>query len=324
MSSVGDWNVPSSLQPRAEDYTFDLEDALSSVVGIRTHTHADAFTADTLGDERHGSGVLIPGGLVLTVGYLVVEAEAIWLTFSDGSSAQGHTLGYDQQTGFAIVQPLARIELPAFEFGTSSGAAVEDRIVLGAPGGLEHSIAGHIVARQEFAGYWEYVLDDAIFTAPAHPHWGGAPLIDMNGKLIGIGSLQLQSTSGQGEELPINMSIPIDLLHPIIEDLKKMGRANRPVRPWLGLYSADIDGEVVVLGLARNGPAEQANMDAGDIIVSVAGEEILDLADFYRKVWQLGEAGVDVPIAVARADGIANITIKSGDRSALLKKPLFH
>lgn len=324
MSSVGDWDIPPALQPKAEDYGFDLNAALASVVGIRTHAHPDAFTADTLGDERHGNGVLIPGGLVLTVGYLIVEAETIWLSFSDGSSVQGHTLGYDQQTGFAIVQPLARIDLRTLEIGNSDDARVEDRIILGAPGGQAHSISGHIMARQEFAGYWEYVLDDAIFTAPSHPHWGGAPLIDAKGKLIGLGSLQLQSTSQEGEELPINMSIPINLLTPILDDLKKLGRANRPVRPWLGLYSADIDGEVVVLGLAKDGPAEQAGVDAGDLIVSVAGAEILDLADFYRKVWELGEAGVDVPIAVARAGGISNLNIKSGDRNALLKKPLFH
>lgn len=324
MSSVGDWDVPPALQPRAEDYGYDLDAALASVVGIRTHAHADAFTADTLGDERHGNGVLIPGGLVLTVGYLIVEAETIWLSFSDGSSAQGHTLGYDQQTGFALVQPLARIDLPSLELGDSDTAKVDDRIVLGAPGGHEHSIAGNIVARQEFAGYWEYVLEDAIFSAPAHPHWGGAPLIDSSGKLIGVGSLQLQSTSQEGDDLPINMSIPINLLKPVADDLKKLGRANRPVRPWLGLYSADIDGEVVVLGLANDGPAEQAGVDAGDLVVSVAGQEILDLADFYRKVWQLGDAGVDVPIAVARANGISNLVIKSGDRNTLLKKPLFH
>lgn len=324
MSSLGDWDVPPSLQPHAEDYSFDLDAVLSSVVGLRTHVHSGAFTADTLGDERHGNGVLIPGGLVLTVGYLIVEAETIWLSFSDGSSAQGHTLGYDQQTGFAIVQPLARLDLPSVEFGDSKAAKVEDRIVMGAQGGSEQSIAGHIVARQEFAGYWEYVLDEAIFTAPAHPHWGGAPLIGMDGKLIGLGSLQLQSTSQEGEELPINMSIPIDLLLPVLDDLKKLGRANRPVRPWLGLYSADIDGEVVVLGLARGGPAEQAGIDAGDIIMSVAGEDVLDLADFYRKVWRLGAAGVNVPMAVARASGIENLVVRSGDRNALLKKPLFH
>lgn len=324
MASVGDWEIPLAVQPHDEDYGFDLEAALAPAVGIRTMAPPDAFTAETLGDERLGNGVLIPGGLVLTIGYLVVEAETIWLSFSDGSLAQGHTLGYDQQTGFAIVQPLARVNLPVLEFGDSDTVEVDDRIIVGAPGGREYSIAGHVVARQEFAGYWEYVVDEAIFSAPAHPHWGGAPVIDETGKLIGIGSLQLQAADRQGEDLPINMSVPINQLMPILDDMKKLGRANRPVRPWLGLYSADIEGEVVVLGLARGGPAEQAGVDAGDIVVSIAGVEVLDLADFYRKVWKLGDSGVDVPISVARADGTHNLVIHSGDRNALLKKPLIH
>jgi S1-C subfamily serine protease len=324
MSSLGDWEIPLAVQPQVEDYGFDLDAALAAAVGIRAHIPADAFTAETLGDERLGNGVLILGGLVLTIGYLIVEAETIWLTFSDGSSAQGHTLGYDQQTGFALVQPLARVNLPHLEFGDSDTVSVDDRIIVAGPGGAEHSIAGHVVARQEFAGYWEYLLDDAIFTAPAHPHWGGAPLIDEGGKLVGVGSLQLQAADREGGDLPINMSVPINLVKPILDDLKKFSRANRPVRPWLGLYSADIDGEVVVLGLARGGPAEQAGIDAGDIIMTVAGEEVLDLADVYRKVWNLGESGVDVPITVARAEGTRNILVHSGDRSALLKKPLFH
>lgn len=324
MSSVGDWEVPSAVQPHAEDYDFDLEAALSSVAGVRTLIPSDAFTAETLGNERLGNGVLLSGGLVLTIGYLIVEAETIWLSFSDGSAVQGHTLGYDQQTGFALVQPLARMNLPSLEIGSSQDAKVDDRVVIGSPGGRERSVAGHIVARQEFAGYWEYVLEEALFTAPAHPHWGGAPIIDSQGKLIGIGSLQLQATSEAGDDLPLNMGVPTDLLKPILEDMKKLGRANRPVRPWLGVYSADIEGEVVVLGLARGGPAERAGVDAGDIVVSVAGKDVLDLADFYRKVWQLGDAGVEVPVTVAREQGPVNLIITSSDRNTLLKGPSLH
>jgi len=324
MSSLGDWVVPPAVQPHAEDYDFDLEAALSSVVGIRTMIPSDAFTAETLGNERHGNGVLISGGLVLTIGYLIVEAKTIWLSFADGSAVQGHTLGYDQQTGFALVQPLARMNLSFLEIGSSADAKVDDQVVIGSTGGAERSVAGHIIARQEFAGYWEYVLEDTLFTAPAHPHWGGAPIIDVTGKLIGIGSLQLQAASETGDDLPLNMGVPIDLLTPILEDLKKLGRADRPVRPWLGVYSADIEGEIVVLGLARDGPAERAGMDAGDIIVSVAGEDVLDLADFYRKVWKLGDAGVKVPVTVAREQGPANLVIASRDRNTLLKGPSLH
>ena len=324
MSSLGDWDVPLSIQPQQDDYAFDLDVALASVVSVRALTPSDAFTAETLGDDRLGNGVLIPGGLVLTIGYLIVEAQTIWLSFSDGSAVQGHTLGYDQQTGFALLQPLARVNLPELQLGKSTKADIDDRVVIGSPGGRERSIAAHIVARQEFAGYWEYVLEDAIFTAPAHPHWGGAPLINTQGKLIGIGSLQLQAADNEGGDLPLNMSVPVDLLKPILDDLKKLGRADRPVRPWLGLYSADIEGEVVVLGLARGGPAELAGVDPGDIIVSVAGVEVLNLSDFYRKVWQQGNSGVEVPLTVAREQGPVNLVIKSGDRNALLKSPSLH
>lgn len=324
MSSLGDWEVPPSVQPKPEDYTFDLDEALASVVGVRALAPADAFTAETLGDERLGTGVLLPGGFVLTIGYLIVEAQTIWLTFSDGTAVQGHTLGYDQQTGFALLQPLARVDLPTLKLGDSTKVKIDDRIVIGAQGGRERSISANVVARQEFAGYWEYVLDNAIFTAPAHPHWGGAPLINTQGELIAIGSLQLQAAGDDGSDLPLNMSAPIDLLVPILDDLKKLGRANRPVRPWLGLYSADIEGEVVVLGLARGGPAEKAGVDPGDIVVSVAGEDVLDLADFYRKVWQLGDSGVEVPMTVAREQGPVNLVITSGDRNTLLKTPSLH
>ncbi len=324
MSSLGDWQVPPAAQPRPEDYDFDLDAVLGAVVSVRTLIPSDAFTSETLGDERRGNGVLISGGLVLTIGYLVVEAETIWLGFSDGSAVQGHTLGYDQETGLALIQPLARIDFPVLDLGDSSLAGADERVVIGAPGGRKRSIAAHIVARQEFVGYWEYLLEEAIFTAPAHPHWGGAPLIDCKGKLIGIGSLQLQAADDDGGELPLNMCVPINLLKPILSGLKKLGRADRPVRPWLGLYSADIEGEVVILELAQNGPAERAGVYAGDIVVSVAGEDVLDLADFYRKVWRLGDAGVEVALTVAREQGPVALRIVSGDRNALLKRPSVH
>lgn len=324
MSSIGDWQVPPAARPRPEDYDFDLGAVLGAVVSVRTLVPSDAFTSETLGNERHGNGVLISGGLVLTIGYLVVEAETIWLGFGDGSAVQGHTLGYDQETGLALIQPLARIDFPGMELGDSSDIGADERVVIGAPGGIERSIAAHVVARQEFVGYWEYLLEEALYTAPAHPHWGGAPLIDAKGKLIGIASLQLQAADDEGSELPLNMCVPINLLKPILGDLKKLGRADRPVRPWLGLYSADIEGEVVILELAQKGPAERAGVSAGDIIISVAGEDVFDLADFYRKLWRLGHAGVEVSLKVAREQGPVTLRIISGDRNSLLKRPSVH
>ena len=228
MPSVSDWKVPASVQPKPEDYGYDLDAALGAVVGVRAIIPGDAFTAETLGTERAGNGVLIRAdGLVLTIGYLITEAETIWLTLIDGRAVPGNVLGYDQATGFGLIQALARLDLPALPIGQSSAVSVGERVVVGGAGGRQRSVAARIVAKQEFAGYWEYVLDEAIFTAPAHPNWGGTALIGPRGELIGIGSLQLQEGREQGPPGDINMIVPIDLLKPILDDLLTLGRPNR-------------------------------------------------------------------------------------------------
>ncbi len=215
MPRLPEWTVPAGAQPKPEDYDYDLDRALGAVVGIRSIVPADAFSAETLGTERAGNGVLIrEGGVVLTIGYLITEAEQIWLTFSDGRVAPGHVLGFDQETGFGLVQALARIDLEPIPIGQSGALQVGERVVVGGAGGRHHSVAARVAARQEFAGYWEYVLDEAIFTAPAHPNWGGTALIGARGDLQGIGSLQLEQPREQGTE-HLNMVVPIDLFKPI-------------------------------------------------------------------------------------------------------------
>src|ERR1700681_2060338 len=195
MSPASDWKVAAAVRPKAQDYAYDLDQALAAVVGVRSIIPGDAFSAEPLGTERAGNGVLIrKDGLVLTIGYLITEAETIWLTLSDGRAVPGHVLGYDQETGFGLVQALARLDLPELPLGQSSasGAPIGEPVVVGGAGGRHHSVAARIAARQEFAGYWEYVLDEAIFTAPAHPNWGGTALIGSGGDLLGVGSLQMQ------------------------------------------------------------------------------------------------------------------------------------
>jgi len=311
------------VQPRAEDYSYDLERTLSSVVGLHSIVPPDAFTADTLGVERAGNGVLIDDGLVLTVGYLITEAETVWLHLGDGHVIQGHALGLDQETGFGLVQALGKIDLPALEIGFSKSADVGERVVVGGAGGRTRSLAGRIAARQEFAGYWEYVLDEAIFTYPAHPNWGGTALISGAGKLIGIGSLQLERARG-GKNEHLNMVVPIDLLNPILDDLRKFGRVNRPVRPWLGIYSTEIEDKVVVVGIAPKGPAARAEIKTGDVVVAVNGDRISTLAGMYRKVWMLGQAGVEVPLTLYR-DGVTfDVRVNSSDRAKFLKGPRLH
>ncbi len=321
MSTESDWKVPDALQPRPEDHEYDLDRVLSAVVGLRAAVPADAFTAGTLGTERAGNGVIIRAdGLVLTVGYLVAEADTVYLSLADGRAVPGHVVAYDHETGFGLVQALARIDLPALPLGRSSAAAVGERVVVGGAGGRPHSVAARIVARQEFAGYWEYVLDDAIFTSPAHPNWGGAPLINAAGELIGIGSLQLQ----QGRGTYLNMIIPIDVLKPVFDDLQLLGRPNRPPRPWLGLYAAEMEERVVVVGLSDDGPAAKAGIQTGDLLLAVAGVEPSDLAAFYRRVWEQGPAGAEVPLTLHRDGRTLEISVKSADRSRFLKKPSLH
>src|SRR6478609_4184598 len=287
MPSLTEWKVPPANQPRAGDYSFDLDRVLSSVVGLHSIIPADAFSAETLGIERAGNGVLIDDGLVLTIGYLITEAETVWLHLGDGRVRQGHALGFDFESGFGLVQALGHVDLEPMPLGSSAAARIGDSVVLGGAGGRTRSVASHIAAKQEFAGYWEYLLDEAIFSYPAHPNWGGTGLISNRGELIGIGSLQLERER-EGKAEHVNMIVPIDLLKPVLDDLKKFGRVNKPARPWLGMYSTEIDNRLVVIGISTNGPAARAELKTGDVILAVDGQEVTSQTAFYKTMWALG------------------------------------
>jgi S1-C subfamily serine protease len=321
MASTSDWTVPPAARPKLQDYDFDLDRTLSAVVGLRALVPEEAVTAQTLGTERVGHGVLIEDGIVLTIGYLVMEAETIWLALSSGGAVPGHLLGYDYDSGFGLVQPLARLDLPCLTLGRSCDVDLGNRVVMAGAGGRNNSVAARIVAKQEFPGYWEYLLDEALFTAPAHPHWGGTGLIDVKGELVGIGSLQFQ----QGREgRQLNMVVPIDLLKPIINDLRTLGRPNRPPRPWLGLYATEMDNRIVLVGFANGGPAQKSDLRTGDLVVAVNGVEVKDLAGFFRQVWSLGQAGVEVPLTIYRDGQNLPVVVESIDRRGLFKKPQLH
>jgi S1-C subfamily serine protease len=313
------------LHPKPEHYPYDLDAALASVVGIRSIVPTDASSAETLGTEREGNGVLIRAdGLVLTIGYLVTEAETLWISLNDGRVFPGHVLGQDQQTGFGLVQALARLDLACLPLGDSSGIEVGERVVVGGAGGRKNAVAARVIAKQEFAGAWEYLLDEAIFTAPAHPLWGGTALIGAAGDLIGIGSLQLQHEMRSGEIIDLNMIVPIDLLKPILDDLVALGRRRGAPRPWLGIYAAKIGQQIVITGLARRGPARQADLRAGDIVLAVGTDEVNELAGLFRSIWSLGEAGVEVPLSVRRNGRTFQVRVRSVDRRRVLKRPILH
>ncbi len=297
-----------------------IDPSLRSVVAVRAHIPDDAFTAEGLGTLREGSGVVInEDGLVLTIGYLITEAEEVWLTTHDNRVVAAHALAYDQETGFGLVQALQPLDLPALALGQSGKAQVGDPVVFA--DGTGRSIRSAIVAKQEFAGYWEYLLDEAIFIAPAHPSWGGAAMIGADGDLLGIGSLRLQMMRA-GDTVEINMVVPIDLLRPILDDMLTKGRAERQPRPWLGVFSAESDGDVVVMSVSENGPAAKAGIQRGDIISDVRDGGVEGLADFYRKLWDAGPAGAEVPMRIVRDGRESWLRVKTADRNTFLKRPM--
>jgi S1-C subfamily serine protease len=295
------------------------EGSTASIVALRALVPETAFTASSLGTVREGSGAVInENGLIVTIGYLITEAEEVWLTTHDERVFPAHVVGYDQVTGFGLVKAMGELKLPALRLGSSDAARVGD--VGTVIDGRGEEVLTEIVAKQEFAGYWEYMLDEAIFTAPFHPSWGGAALVDESGSLIGVGSLRLQMLQ-VGKVTDINMIVPIDLLKPILDDLVTSGRANREARPWLGVFTAEQSNEVVVMSVASGGPAEAAGIKSGDIINEIDGSEVAGLNDFYRKLWAKAPVGSEFSLRIVR-DGRENwVRVKTADRDSFLQKP---
>ena len=323
-SQTPDWEIPSNLQPNPEDYGFDLERTLKSVVGLRANVPSDAYTAGTLGTDRVGNGVVIrEDGLVLTIGYLITEAETVWLITNDGRAVPGHALAFDQISGFGLVQALGRLGLPAIELGDSDAAVVGAEAVMAAGGGRTHAIEAKVVGRQEFAGYWEYLLDNAIFTAPAHPFWSGSALIGKDGKLLGTGSLILQQGDGK-KRMDMNMIVPVANLRPVLDDLLAYGRVSKPPRPWLGLYAMENDGSLIVGGVSDRGPAAAAGVQQGDRIIALGDEDVTDLGSLWRKLWATGPAGTPVTLKLNRDGTSITVHVTSADRTSFLRSPRLH
>ena len=305
--------------------TSAVELALGALVSLRSTIPPDALTASMLGTERSGNGVVIgDDGLVLTIGYLVTEAESIWITDGQGRTSPGHVVGYDQETGFGLVQTLQPLGLPHLTLGNSAELKVGAPVAMVGHGGADHVVHAQVIAKREFAGYWEYLLDEAIFTAPAHPNWGGAGLIGADARLYGIGSLLVQQVDQEGEASGANMIVPIDLLPPILDDLRKYGRRNAPARPWLGFLIQEVGNELVVGGVHDGGPASAAGLQQGDTVLEVDDVPVTELSQMYRTTWGMGEAGVAIPLTISRGGEQIRVNIVSADRNSRLKSAQLH
>jgi serine protease Do len=299
-----------------------LDELLSGVVGVKTFINPDGYTRESLGREREGTGIVIDdAGLVLTIGYLMVEAHAAEITTNSGRTVPANVVGYDNESGFGLLQAITPLNVRPLQMGKSADVKEGDRMLVAGSGGQAGMIAAHVVAKREFAGNWEYLLDEAIFTAPPHPAWSGAGLISHDGKLVGIGSLIVGDTSGKGEGPRGNMFVPIDRLAPILADLISEGHPLQPAHPWLGFNTDEVDGRLVVSRVSPGAPAEKSGLRRGDVIVGVgaSSEKPKDLPDLYRKIWAQGAAGTNIALDVLQDHERRHFDVPSINRLDRLK-----
>ena len=319
--------LAAAPRPDRAAVAYDLDAALSAVVRLHANVDERCATAATLGAEREGAGVLIDeNGLILTIGYLIVEARDVTISILGRTEPiVGEAIGYDHETGFGLVRALDSPGLAPLPLGTARHLTEGDSITISGYGGYEQAIAGEVVARQEFAGSWEYMVDRAIFTAPLHPYWGGSALIADDGSLAGVGSLYLEEPLGaNGDVRPGNMFVPVDDLMPILEDLVSTGRASRAPRPWVGIHVSEAEHRLYVTGVTTAGPGARAGIQPGDAVLSIEGVPVETLSDLYRTLWGAGEAGIEIRYTLLRDDDVVTVRVTSGDRYAFLDLPQRH
>jgi S1-C subfamily serine protease len=296
------------------------QEALEGVVGVTAIVPGNARTADTLGTRREGTGVVIDdSGLVVTIGYLIMEAAEVQIRGTGPEAVPASIVAYDHESGFGLVRAIRPLEVTPIDLGDAAALRSMQPLLVVSRAGSFEAAGVYLVDRREFAGYWEYLLEDALFTSPPHGQFGGAALIDEQGRLVGIGSLLVNDAARRDRPVPGNMFVPIDHLKPILGDLLTNGRRADPARPWLGLTLEEHRGHVFVTRVAPGGPAAAAGMQSDDLILGVGGEPVGGLAELYRKIWGLGEAGIDVPLDVVQGATVTPTTIKSSDRYRYLR-----
>ncbi|MGQ0677775.1 MAG: S1C family serine protease [Rhodospirillales bacterium] len=296
-----------------------MEELNAAIVKVNAYVRGDSRTAATLGTEREGTGTLIGGdGLIVTIGYLILEADRVELT-AGGKKVPAEIVGYDHDTGFGLVRALGKIPAKPLKLGDAQQVKVKDRVLAINHNGADNARPALVVSRREFAGYWEYLLASAIFTAPPLMDWSGAALVDQEGRLVGVGSLIVNDPMQGGDIGPGNMFVPIDLLKPVMADLMTQGKPSAPPKPWIGVNSEEVRGRLFVTRVSPGTPADKAGLRKGDIVLGVAGKPVGTLAEFYRALWATGQAGADVKLNVLQGVAPAELTVKSIDRYQWLK-----
>jgi branched-chain amino acid transport system permease protein len=295
----------------------DLAQRLEAVVRVHAEVPAEARTASTLGTIRDGSGILIDdSGLVVTIGYLITEAMGAEVTTTSGKTSRAEIVGFDAESGLGLLRAAEPLAVRPMPIGTAAGLVEKTPVVVAGYGGTEAAQPAVVVSRRTFAGYWEYLLEDAVFTAPPYDRWSGAALIAPDGKLAAIGSLIIEdAVSG----FPSNMFVPIEKLTPVMGDLIARGRPSSPPRPWLGANFSESDGVLVLRRVSPEGPAEVAGLRRGDRVTEIDGDPVHDLGALYRALWGRGTAGVTVKLTVRRQAEEREIEVKTIDRYRYLK-----
>jgi serine protease Do len=300
-----------------------LTRALEAVVGLQVTVADDASSAETLGRERSGSGVVIGAdGLVLTIGYLVLEAETIQVITHDNRVIPARAVGYDLATGFGLVRPLLPLRgVQPAALGNAAATPVQSALIA-AVGGREGGMGlTRLVSARPFSGYWEYHIENALFTSPPLRNHSGAALFNQRGELMGIGSLFVGDAMNDRQGLAGNMFVPVDLLKPILAEMQQTGSTRVSHRPWLGLSSTELDGRLHILRVARESPAQEAGLARGDVVLAIDGEPVNTLEAFYKKLWARAEPEPEVQLTILKGAEIRQVTVRAVDRMKTVRRP---